>query len=109
LIFRLKSDILKVINDYFMAEKARISLKIHGRVQGVFFRIETKKQADVLDLTGWVKNNNDGSVRCLIEGDKDKLEKLINWCKIGSDSAKVNNIEVEWLPYQGEFKELVIS
>lgn len=91
-----------------MSEKARISLKIHGRVQGVFFRTETKNKAVELGLLGWVRNNSDNTVECLIEGDKDKLAKLIEWCKIGSDSAMVDKVEVKWLPYTGEFNKFEI-
>jgi len=105
MLFTLKLLNLQLI---IMTEKARISLKINGRVQGVFFRVEIKKQAERLGLFGWVRNNNDGSVECLIEGDKEKLEKLINWCKIGSDSAKVDEVKIKWLPWKGEYKSIEI-
>ena len=86
-----------------MNNKARVHLLIHGRVQGVFFRYETKKTAESLDLTGWVKNNPDNTVECVAEGEKDKLEKLVKWCNEGSDSAKVEKVDVKWTDYKGEF------
>jgi len=86
-----------------MSEKARISMLINGQVQGVFFRLKTKEEADKLGLTGWVKNNSDGSVECLAQGDKDKLVQLIDWCKKGPEAAKVENVEVKWQTYSGEF------
>lgn len=92
-----------------MEEKARLLLKIHGHVQGVFYRQETQRKALELDLTGWVKNDSDNTVECLAEGEKNKLEQMINWCREGSDSAQVDKVDVKWLLYQGEFKEFVVS
>ncbi len=92
-----------------MPENARLSIKIHGQVQGVFFRSETKKQADLLDLIGWVKNNSDGTVECLAEGDKDKLDQLLDWCNIGSDGAKVDKVEVKWQLFEGENNKFEIK
>jgi len=87
-----------------MSEKARVSIIINGQVQGVFFRYKTQQEANNLGLTGWVKNNGDGSVEVLAEGDKDKLEELISWCKAGPRSARVENVEVNRAPYRGEFE-----
>jgi len=91
-----------------MSEKARVSLIIKGRVQGVFFRYETKKEAQTLGLSGWVKNNNDGTVEVLAEGDRVLLEKLAEWCKSGPDSALVENVEIKWLAYGREFNSFEI-
>jgi len=85
-----------------MSEKARIFMIIKGRVQGVFFRYKTQQEAQKLGLNGWVKNNGDGSVEILAEGDKDKLEELIEWCKEGPRSAQVEKVEVKWQKYVGE-------
>ena len=86
-----------------MPEKARVLLRINGRVQGVFFRLRAKEEADKLGLTGWIKNNGDGSVECLAEGEKDKLVQFIEWCNQGSEAAKVEKVEVNWQPYSAEF------
>jgi acylphosphatase len=91
-----------------MSEKAAINLMINGRVQGVFFRLKTKEEADKLGLTGWVKNNGDGSVEGVAEGDKDKLEQLIDWCKKGPQHAKVDSVTVNWQPFIGGFKSFEI-
>ena len=91
-----------------MSEKARVSIIINGQVQGVFFRYKTQQEAQKLGLTGWVRNNGDGSVEILAEGTEDKLEELINWCKAGPRSAKVENIEVKWQTYSGEFNDFII-
>lgn len=92
-----------------MPEKARISIIISGRVQGVFFRYKTKHEAGNLGLTGWVRNNSNGSVEILAEGNKDRLEELVAWCKSGPRLANVENIEVKWLPSKGEFNDFEIK
>ena len=92
-----------------MAENSRVSMIIYGQVQGVFFRYEAEKLAKELGLTGWIKNTANGTVECLAEGDKFKLEKLIEWCRKGPDSANVERVAVNWLPYLGGFKEFEIK
>jgi len=91
-----------------MLEKARLSLIIYGRVHGVFFRLKTKGKAEELGLTGWVKNNADGIVEILAEGNKLDLENLLEWCKKGPRLAKVEKIEIKCQPYAGEFKSFEI-
>ncbi|MBN1358089.1 acylphosphatase [Candidatus Bathyarchaeota archaeon] len=76
---------------------------ITGRVQGVFFRLETKHNADLYDVKGWVRNLPDGRVEAVFEGEKDAVEKLIAFCKHGSSGAKVTNLELMWEPYTGTF------
>lgn len=91
-----------------MSELARVSLKIFGKVQGVFYRFTAKNEAEKLGLFGWVSNNDDDSVELVAEGEKEKLEKLIDWCKKGSFLAKVEKVEIDWQKYEGEFKSFEI-
>lgn len=86
-----------------MSARARVVLKINGRVQGVFFRLMAQKEADKLGLSGWVRNNGDGSVECLAEGDRDKLGQLVDWCAKGPEHAMVDKIEQKWQDFSGEF------
>jgi len=81
---------------YFLISMILISIhiKIHGKVQGVFYRAETKKKADSLHITGWVKNMSDGTVEALFEGDEDNINQLLDWCKQGPEMAKVEKIEI---------------
>ena len=72
------------------------SLKIKGRVQGVFYRVSTRKKARELGLRGWVRNEVDGGVGVLACGPKDKIELLIEWCRQGPPSARVDDIQIEW-------------
>ena len=72
-----------------MKDKVRAHATISGRVQGVFFRMETKQAADRFGVFGWVKNRRDGTVEALFEGDRDRVEALLEWCKEGPGHAQV--------------------
>ena len=86
----------------------RVHLIVYGRVQGVFFRHNTKKIADKLNLKGWVRNNPDNSVEIIAEGSDDAIDKLVNWCKKGPLGAKVAKIYVKEQKYKNEFKDFSI-
>ena len=85
-----------------------INLKIYGRVQGVFFRYNTKKMADRLKLKGFVKNCPDETVEILAEGDDESLDKLISWCKKGPIGSIVEKVEMKEGKYKKEFKDFSI-
>ncbi len=70
----------------------RIHAIIHGRVQGVFFRDYTQRQAQTLNLTGWVKNLPDRTVEAVFEGEPSKVDAMLNWLHTGSPSSKVNQV-----------------
>jgi len=86
-----------------MEENVRARVVISGRVQGVFFRVETKHAADRYGVFGWVKNQRNGTVAALFEGNKEKVDSIIEWCKEGPPIAKVHSVDVEWEDYKGEF------
>lgn len=71
-----------------------IHLLVKGEVQGVFFRATAKKIADKLDLTGWVKNTNDGDVEAIATGSQQQLDEFISWCKKGPERAEVEDVIV---------------
>lgn len=73
-------------------------------VQGVFFRANTKKCADALRLTGWVKNTYDGRVEAVFEGEEQKVHRAIEWCASKQPYAKVEGKEVEISEPTGEFE-----
>lgn len=83
--------------------KVRVNLKILGDVHGVGFRYSTIEIARDLELVGFVRNNLDGSVEILAEGEKEKLENLITWAKKGPPLSKVEKIDVSWSNATGEF------
>jgi acylphosphatase len=89
-------------------ENARVHLRIEGRVQGVFMRHHTQETALRLGLTGWVKNLMDGSVEAVIEGEKNRLEKMIRWCRQGPPTARVTKVDTLWEEYTGEFEDFSI-
>ncbi len=86
-----------------MEMKARAHVFISGRVQGVFFRYETKELADRLGVRGWVRNTRDGRVEVVFEGEKEKIEEMLNFCHRGPLGASVGDVEVEWQEPTGEF------
>jgi len=92
-----------------MSQKARAHIFISGRVQGVFFRQNTRKKARELGISGWVKNLPDGRVEAVFEGPKEKVEEMIEWARQGSIIAQVDGIEVFWEEYKGEFNDFVIK
>lgn len=88
--------------------KVRAHLVITGRVQGVYYRAETRDQAAALGLTGWVKNKPDRSVEVVVEGGREDVEKLIGWCRQGPPGAEVTGVGVSWENYTGEFAKFKI-
>ena len=74
----------------------RAHVFITGRVQGVFFRMYTQKEAEALKLSGWAMNLSDGRVEAVFEGEKEAVEEMLEWCKSGSPSAEVSKVEVKW-------------
>lgn len=73
-----------------------LKLKIHGQVQGVFFRAETKRKADELRLAGFVRNEPDGTVYVEAQGEEDNLRKFLHWCERGTEAARVEKVEVKF-------------
>ncbi len=88
--------------------KARAAVNFKGRVQGVFFRANTREAAERFHVLGWVKNLLDGSVGAVFEGEKEDIESLIRWCKTEQPYASVTGADVEWVEYKGEFKRFEI-
>ncbi|MBW2219705.1 MAG: acylphosphatase [Deltaproteobacteria bacterium] len=92
-----------------MENSARARVIISGRVQGVFFRMETKRFADQTGVTGWVKNTRDGCVEAVFEGDENRVNEMINWCKKGPPFSRVMDLDVAWEGYSGEFTSFEIT
>jgi acylphosphatase len=86
-----------------MEQTARAHLIISGKVQGVFFRMETKRAADSHKVVGWVRNKADGTVEAVLEGDKSAVKQMIQWCHSGPPSAKVTDVSTTWQPYRGSY------
>jgi acylphosphatase len=69
-------------------------LRIHGRVQGVWFRESMRAEAERLNVTGWVRNTPDGAVEAVIQGPAAAVEALLEWAHVGPPLARVDRIEV---------------
>ncbi len=74
-----------------------------GKVQGVWFRDSTRKEARKLNVVGWVKNMPDGTVYLEAEGAEENLKELERWLHVGSPMSRVNRIELEWTEPTGEY------
>jgi acylphosphatase len=76
-------------------ERARAHVHVSGKVQGVYYRATTRDEARERDVTGWVKNLDDGRVEAVFEGDEEAVQKMVEWCHEGSSAARVDDVEVE--------------
>jgi len=72
----------------------RVRVRIHGRVQGVFFRAEARSRAETLGVAGWVRNEPDGSVEALFEGEPERVDSMVEWCRRGPGGAHVDEVAV---------------
>jgi acylphosphatase len=85
-------------------------LIVAGRVQGVFFRANTKKKADALGLKGWCRNVSSGTeVEIVVQGELPHVEQFIDWCRTGPLGARVSKIQVEYEEPSPELKEFEIK
>jgi acylphosphatase len=84
------------------AEPVRAHVRVSGRVQGVFFRNEAQGRARTRGVAGWIRNDHDGSVEAVFEGDRDAVESLVDWSRRGPRGADVDDVRVEWEDPLGE-------
>ena len=71
-----------------------VQARVSGRVQGVSFRWHTQERARELGVTGWVRNEPDGSVLLHAEGEDDAVDALVEWCRTGPSMARVTDVAV---------------
>lgn len=90
-------------------KKIKVHATISGIVQGVGYRYNTYNQAVKLGITGWVKNNDNGNVEAIFEGDETLIETMLQWCKQGPSMAIVTNIDITRKPYTAEFNTFEIK
>jgi acylphosphatase len=87
----------------------RVSVIVHGLVQGVAFRHYTCQRALELGVTGWVRNLPDGSVEGLFEGDDCAVAALVDWCRSGPAAAQVERLDTREEHYIGESDKFSIT
>lgn len=85
------------------AQQGRVHLIIRGRVQGVWFRESTRKEAERLGIVGWVRNLPEGSVEAVAEGEPEVLQEFVRWCHKGPPAAQVTAVEEREATASGEF------
>ncbi len=82
----------------------RVRLIIEGRVQGVWFRESTRREAVTLGVFGWVRNRPGRTVEVLAEGPKEQVKEFISWCNHGPSSARVDMVHETWEEWKDEFE-----
>ncbi|MCR4401694.1 MAG: acylphosphatase [Firmicutes bacterium] len=90
------------------SDKTRAEITVTGRVQGVGFREFARRHATSLGLLGWVRNRHDGSVALVIEGELCRVERLIALLREGPPWARVDDVDVRWSAYRGEFVSFTV-
>ena len=90
-------------------EKTRAHVFIKGKVQGVYFRQNTKQVATEHGVTGWVCNLSDGRVEAVFEGYKTDVNDVIEWCHAGPPHSRVDDVNVRFEKYSGEFVSFTIN
>lgn len=86
----------------------RVHIKIFGDVQGVGFRSLAQHRAKKLGVNGWVRNNQDGTVEAVFEGEDSAVDDMIEWCKQGPPTSHVEKIETSEEKFYDEFKSFEI-
>ena len=79
-----------------MPERVRAHVFVSGRVQGVYYRANTRESAVANGVDGWVRNLADGRVEAVFEGPREAVEATVEWCHEGSPAASVEGVEVEY-------------
>jgi len=92
-----------------MKHHVRAHAIITGRVQGVWFRVETRNAAKAQGVTGWVRNKRDGSVEAVFEGEAADVQATLAWCQTGPPHAKVSRVDVTWEDYVGAFESFDVT
>lgn len=92
-----------------MSEPTRAHAIISGRVQGVFYRMETQSAAHRIGVKGWVRNLTDGTVEAIFEGEQAKVDAVLEWCRKGPPNSRVDEVEVDWQDFTGEFNDFRVT
>ena len=91
------------------SKKTRAHVFVSGKVQGVYFRQNTKEVATRYKLAGWVRNLPDGRVEAIFEGDEMSVSEAIEWCHAGPQKASVQGVDVRFENYTGEFADFQVN
>jgi len=87
----------------------RLHACVHGDVQGVGFRYFVLARVRSSGIRGWVRNRGDGSVECVAEGPRPRLERLLDELREGPRAAEVSDVEAEWQPARGDLPDFRVA
>ncbi|WP_435066574.1 acylphosphatase [Haloplanus sp. C73] len=90
-----------------MSDRIRAHVFVSGRVQGVYYRANTRDAARARNVDGWVRNLEDGRVEAVFEGPESAVEEMVEWCHTGSPAATVDDVDVNYEDPQGESEFVV--
>ena len=88
-------------------ETKTLHLVIQGRVQGVGFRDSMRREAERLEVCGWVRNRSDGAVEAMVQGEAEAVDALLTWAQRGPPLAKVDRVDVT--PSEGAYEGFVVK
>ena len=89
--------------------KQRVRLFVRGKVQGVFFRQALKVMAIKNNVTGWVRNLEDGRVEALLDGNIDDVNAVIEWAHDGPANSRVDYVDIKNEDFKDEFTDFEVS
>ena len=105
----LNKEVNTSTSSSFSSEYIRVHLIISGKVQGVYFRKHTHDVSIQNYVNGWVKNLPNGNVECILEGLKSNVDKVISWCHQGPPNSRVDNVEIKYEAFIGNFTDFKIT
>lgn len=85
-----------------------VRLLVRGKVQGVYFRFNMRQVAMKNSVVGWVRNLPDENVEALLEGNKEDVNQVVQWSKIGPENARVDEVKMDYGEYTGKYKDFII-
>ncbi|UCE19073.1 MAG: acylphosphatase [Gemmatimonadota bacterium] len=88
--------------------KSRAHIFVSGVVQGVYYRDFTQSHATAMELTGWVRNIDDGRVEITVEGERDRIDHLVERLRSGPPASRVDDVQVDWEEYSGGFSNFQV-
>jgi acylphosphatase len=90
-------------------KNVRAHIIVDGRVQGVCFRMDTRRAALERNVKGWVRNLPDRRVEAVLEGAEADVKSMLKWCETGPPLARVSDVSLTWEPYTGELGSFDIT
>ena len=92
-----------------MEDPVSVRAVVHGRVQGVFYRAFIEEHAQRLALSGYVRNLPSGAVEVMAEGEREGVDKLVKYLKVGPPAAIVDRVDISWSEYTGDHSGFVVK